>query len=222
MLTRTETLEPVRRPLTPAETRVLRAKAADIAGRSRRAPRSALFAGMGVFATLWLLTLLASDASWLVVSAFWAVVGGGITLWVRRDIRQEGRQLAEVAQGLESALRRNAADVYDIQAKAFAELEEIEDEGAFYAFELQAGRLVFITGQEFYDGARFPSLDFSLVYILDERGRTVDMLIDKRGPKARPARTIPRELKHELAVPDHLQVMNGTLAELERLLRPAS
>jgi len=52
-----------------------------------------------------------------------------------------------MAAGLQSALKKNAAEVYDVKSRAFAEFEEVEDEGACYAFELFDARLVFITGQ---------------------------------------------------------------------------
>ena len=169
---------------------------------------------------LWLWTILASDASWFVVTAFWLIVGGAITLWVRRDMGAHGRHFEGMARGLESALRRNAADVYDVRATAFAELEEIEDEGACYAFEIEEGRLAFIQGQEFYESARFPSLDFSLVYVLDEAGRTVEMFIDKRGARAAPVKRIPSAIKQRLDVPDHLEVRAGKIDNLEDILRP--
>ena len=124
--------------------------------------------------------------------------------------------------GRESALRRNAADVYDVRARLFAELEEIEDEGACYAFELDDGRIAFIQGQEFYESARFPSLDFSLVYVLDEADQSVDTLIDKRGAKAAPARRIPAAVKQRLDVPDHPEVRKGRIADLEDILATSS
>jgi hypothetical protein len=125
-----------------------------------------------------------------------------------------------MVRGLESALARDAADVYDVRATSYAELEEIEDEGACYAFELEGGILVFIAGQELYAGPRFPSLEFSLVYILDEHDQHVDMLIDRRGPKASPARTIPAAVKRKLVVPDHLTVLSGRLDDLEACMGP--
>ena len=131
------------------------------------------------------MTLLASDAPWLVITGFWLVVGAGITLWARRDLRKDTASRQQWIQGLESALRRAEADVYDILAGAFVELEEFEDEGACYAFALDESRVVFISGQEFYEAARFPSLDFSLVYVLDEAGRVADMLIENVGPRPR-------------------------------------
>jgi hypothetical protein len=160
-----------------------------------------------VITVLWLLTIIASDAPWMIVSAFWLVIGAVIALSVARDLRKHASHFGDMAAGLQSALAANAADVYDVRARAFVEFEEEEDEGACYGFEIDGPRLVFLSGQEFYPGARFPSLDFSVVYIVDEAGRTVDMLIDKRGARAKPARTIPA--RDRLERPEHLEVREG-------------
>jgi hypothetical protein len=213
-------LQASRRSLTEAEKRVLRAKISSLRARGRRVfIRSIVIAGI-VIVALWLCTMLASDVRWPFVTAFWLVVGGGITLWVRRDARAHESQLQHMSRGLESALRRNAADVYDLRARSFAEVEEFEDEGACYAFELDGNRLVFVIGQQFYPSARFPSLDFSLVYVLDERDQTIDMLMNKRGPKAAPARRIPASIKDTFELPEHLEVRTGTIDGLEGVLRP--
>lgn len=212
------TLDAVRRPLTETQRRVLRAKVRSLATNARRASTSYIPVTLVVVSLLWLWTILASDAPRLVVTAFWLVIGAGIALWVRRDMRTHAGRLEGMTQGLESALRRNEADVYDIRASSHAVLEEIEDEGACYAFDLGDGRLVFIAGQEFYEGARFPSLDFSLIYPLDEHGQPIEMLIDKRGDKTAPARTIPSAVKKSLNVPDHLEVRAGRIDNLEALL----
>jgi hypothetical protein len=213
------TLEASRRPLTEAERRLLRARIAASARRRRQVSRRTPIAGLVVVLVLWLLTLLASDAPWLVVTAFWALIGAGILLWVRRDMRKEARDSQQWTDRLASALRRNMADVVDVRARAFVELEEFEDEGACYAFELNGARTVFVTGQEFYEAARFPSLDFSLIYALDEADRAVDLIIDKRAPKAAPARTIPYQVKHGLEIPEHLEVVTTSLDDLEAHLR---
>jgi len=216
------TLESSRRGLTAAETRYLRAKSGNLSRTGRKALRAYLPIGAVILLALWLVTVLLADAPLLVITLFWIVVGVVIMLWVRRDMRKDARQFESIARGLDSALERNAADVYDVRAIAFAEFEEIEDEGACYAFELEDGRLVFIAGQEFYQGARFPSLDFSLVYVLGENDQPVDMLIEKRGPKATPARTVSAAAKKQLDVPDHLETRVGRIAALEALLRPRS
>jgi hypothetical protein len=212
-------LQASRRALTEAEKRVLRTKSSGLRARGRRVSSRSIVTASVMILALWLCTILASDAPWLVVTAFWLLVGGGITLWVRRDARAHERQLQEMSRGFESALKRNAADVYDVRARAFAEFEEFEDEGACYGFALDDNRLVFVIGQQFYPSARFPSLDFSLVYVLDERDQTVDMLIDKRGAKAAPARTISASIKNTLDLPEHLEVRTGTIDTLEDVLR---
>lgn len=208
-------LEASRRPLKENERRLIRARIRSLAARGRRASRLSLPVAAGLILVLWLWTILASDSAWFIITAFWLIVGAGITLWVRRDMRKHAAQFEGTARGLESALKHNAADVYNVRARSFAELEEIEDEGACYAFELDGNRLVFITGQEFYESARFPSLDFSLVYVLDEAGQAVDMLIEKRGAKAEPVKKIPALIKKKLDVPEHLEVRTGTIDNLE-------
>jgi hypothetical protein len=205
-------LESHRRPLTDQERRTLRAKIRSLQARGARARTGWIPIAAVVIIVLWLLTILASDAPWMIITVFWLVIGGLIALWVARDMRKHASQFGDMAAGLQSALVANAADVYDVRARAFVEFEEEEDEGACYGFEIDGPRLVFISGQEFYPGARFPSLDFSLVYIVDEAGRTVDMLFDKRGARAKPARTIPA--RDRLARPEHLEVRKGGIETL--------
>jgi hypothetical protein len=205
-------LESHRRPLTEQERRTLRAKIRSLQQRGGRSRTRWIPIAVVVIVLLWLLTLRASDAPWMVVTAFWLVTGVVIALWVGRDMRNHASQFSDMAAGLASALTADAADVYDVRARAFVEFEEEEDEGACYAFEIDGPRLVFVTGQEFYSSARFPSLDFSLVYVLDGAGRTVDMLIDKRGVRAKPAFTIPARPQRER--PEHLELREGSLETL--------
>jgi hypothetical protein len=212
-------VKPSRRALTEAERRLLSARIRSLSARSRRSTKISPLISAGVVLLLWLWTMLASDAQWILITAFWFVVGGGITLWVRRDMRTGAGALDHVTKGLESGLRRNAADVYDVRASSFVEFEEVEDEGACYVFDVGESQLLVITGQGFYEAARFPSLDFSLVYVLDENDATVDMLIDKRGEKAGPARRIPAAIKQTLEIPEHLDVRTGSLDALEQILR---
>ncbi len=213
-----ETLQPTHRPLTDAERRTIRTRVHRLAKRGRQAPRASLSISAAVVIVLWLVTLLASDAPRLVITLFWGVAGVVITGWVWRDMRRDAASLAGFAARLESALERNAADVYNIVSTTFVAFEEFEDEGASYAFELADGRIVFISGQEFYEGAKFPSLDFSIVHVLGGDDAVVDMFIEKRGAKVAPARTIPAARKHGLNIPDHLAVRRGRLDDLERWL----
>ena len=207
--------ESARRPLKPAETRYLQAKIKNLSGRGRRTSTLYFPIVAAITVILWLVTIFIADAPWPVITAFWLVVGAVLALWVARDAKKDALELRSMAQSLQSALRRNAADVYDVQARDFVEFEEIEDEGAAYAFELDDGRVLFIAGQEFYPGAEFPSLDFSLVYFLDESGQTVDMQIEKRGGRASAQRLVPAAIKERLEIPEHLETRPGGIAHLE-------
>ena len=175
----------------------------------------------GATAILWLSTLLAADAPWPLVTLFWLVFGSLLYVWVRRDLRNETAHLHAMASSMESALRRDESESFDIVAEAYAEFEEVEDEGACYAFDLGDGRLVFLSGQQFYPSARFPSLDFSVVFPLDEDGRSADMWIEKRGPAVGPDRVIPGAVKWELAgrLPESLEMVQGRLDAVEESLQ---
>lgn len=208
-----------RRPLRAAEARLLRARAARLARDSRRAARAVVVLACGVTAILWALTMIASDAPWPVITVFWVVVGGGLIVWLRRDVGKA--DVKAVAVALESAIRRDEVDEYRIQSSGYVELEEVEDEGACFAFQVGAERVVFVCGQEYYPDARFPSLDFSLVEPLTESGSSIGGWIEKRGAKVAPLRTIPARMKWELDVPQHLEVRRASIATLEAdLARP--
>jgi len=192
---------------------------ASLRRRGRRASSTALWAGIATIIVLWALTMVVSDESALIITGFWFIAGSVIVLWVRKDLGADRRGLDAIAAGLESALRRNLADVYDIRSTEFVEFEEIEDEGACYAFELQnKSGIVFLSGQEFYETVRFPSLDFALVFPLDEADRRVEMLIEKRAAKAAPGRRIPARVKRTLIFPEDLEIVAGTLPNLEESL----
>jgi hypothetical protein len=211
-------LQPRKRRLTAAEKRLLSARARQLRTRAAAGPRRILLLSGAVVGLLWMLTLLASDAAWWAITVFWVVVGSAFTFWMWRDAQRDAVHIRAQAQQLESAKTRDEAEVFDFTARAYAEFEEVEDEGACYAFDLDGDAVAFVVGQEFYPAARFPSLDFSLVYPLDEAGHSVDMLIEKRGPTATPARVIPGAVKSKLEIPEHLAVVRGGLERIEEAL----
>jgi hypothetical protein len=174
--------------------------------------------GILIFGALWVWTLAASDAPWYIVTGFWLVVGAGIMVWIRRDLNKDVTAFDTMLDGINSAIRANKAKVVDVKARAFVTFEEVEDEGAFYAFEIPGDTLLFLSGQQYYESAKFPSLDFSIVHILDERERVIDEWIQKRGPKAMPQRLVPATTKLQIEMKDDLATVKGTLANLGELL----
>lgn len=212
-------LLPVRqRQLNPVEQRYLRSQSAALRTSAKRAVTRGFWLSLPIIAVLWLWTILASDSPVIVITGFWLVVGGGILVWTRHSLRKDAAHLLAVATGYESAVRRNLADVHDISAIRFVQFEEVEDEGACYAFELESGQVVVLHGQEYYESAGFPCLDFSLIMPLNEQGGRVHEFVDKRSPKARPQRIIPAAVKARLSIPDDLTVINEPLDDIEERL----
>lgn len=173
-----------------------------------------------VVLALWIVTLLAADAPAVWVTLFWLAIGAVLAVWLGSDLRNQTAHLRAVTASIESALERGEAASYDIVVRAYAEFEEAEDEGACWAFDLGDGRIVFVTGQEYYREDRFPSHDFSIVEPLDESGRPVHEWIEKRGEAVPPARVIPADVKWKLAdaIPGHLGVIRAELERLEDVL----
>jgi hypothetical protein len=209
-----EMLEPSRRPLRDAEKRLLRARMAALDTAASNLSASVLLPAAALFAVLWSTTLMLSDAPTAVVTAFWIVVGGAITYWVYRERRRDLLHAEPTRRRLQSALRRGEADTYDFRNSGFIEFEEIEDEGACYAFQLADERLAFLCGQEFYPRARFPSRDFCLVYPLAGNGDAVDMVIEKRGPRVDPDRRLSSADRERLEISTSLEVRSGRIDNL--------
>lgn len=218
-------LEPRTRSLTEAERRLLRCKIREYRRSPGELERSVRIAGIGVTGVLWLLTLLASDLAWPVVTGIWLVIGMLLYSWVLRDLRKEVGHLPGMVTAFESALERNEVESFDVEAVGYAAFEEVEDEGACWAFDLGDGRVVLLVGQQFYPSACFPSLDFSVVHALDEDGGTAEMWLEKRGDAVPPDRVIPAEVKWELFrewFPEPLEVVPGDLEGLEETLQRRS
>lgn len=201
--------------LTDLERRRLQRQAAGLRREGAVVMRRTLLAAVGTCGVLALLTILASDVAWPAIVAVWGVIAAGVGGWTWRQESRSWR--ARVAQ-VESALRAGRVHEVRIAAHACAELEEVEDEGACYAFDTGDGSIVFVTGQEFYPSGRFPSSDFSLVHLLGEAGRLVDFRLEIHGRPLAPARTIQAGVKRRLRWPEHLERVQGSLDEVERLL----
>jgi len=122
-----------------------------------------------------------------------------------------------------STISRSKARVFEVRALGFVSFEEAKDEGAYYAFELEDGQIVFITGEEFDKAENFPCLDFTQIDIRDDKGRFIGSLVECRSAKAKPVTTIPANITRTLEMPRHREVRSGSLESLESdLRRPAS
>lgn len=77
-------------------------------------------------------------------------------------------------------------------------MEEMDDEGPEYFFEVEPGTTYYVGGQHFEELPRFPSTDFEIVEGFNGEGRPVLLEIRCHGRPLAPDRTIPVGVKLEL------------------------
>ena len=214
------TFEKTTRPLTDKERRFVSSALARHKRRMDALPRRSLFIGFGLFALFAAAIITATildkrGPAWYYCLLFSLAIAIPISLWSYFEAKPAFRRDVDLYEG---ALRRNEATVIRIQSNSMVELEEKEDEGACYAFQLDNHQLVFISGQDYYPSARFPNSDFSIVEINGENGRTVDSFIEKNGSKLKPMRRISWPLKYSETFPENFEIIEGDLDRLEDAL----
>jgi len=209
-------LEPHERSLNAAERNQLAARLQNARAESSKALLKTGAASAGVCGVLMLLTLWLSDAPAAVVVGFWALITLLFTLWVGMPWRRLMRGQIPI---LQDALTANRARERRLRSTRVVEFEEVEDEGACYAFDRDGNASIFITGQEFYEDDDFPNTDFSMIELLGTGGTAVDVLLTKSGRKLTPERVIPASVKNALELPEHLEVVPAPLDRIESALR---
>lgn len=170
---------------------------------------------LGLCVVMTAVTAMAGNVSWATAFTFWLAISLliGAWIWFEEFIRRRKR-----LRRIESALRGGQVREVRVQAAAVTEFEEEEDEGACYAFDVGAGTVLFISGQEFYPSRTFPNTDFSLIEVHDAEGELVEFYVEKHGERLQVSRTISAESKRRLRVPDHLERVEAPLSDLERVL----
>ncbi len=120
---------------------------------------------------------------------------------------------------LKSALEFNTAQETRVTSTDVINFEEIEDEGACYAFQQEHNNILFVCGQNFYPTGSFPSDDFSLISICDADGDLVDLKIINHGVRLEPIRTVSAEAKPHMFFVDNFTLVDGVLKNLDTVLR---
>lgn len=212
-------LDRFERPLSESEVRRIRRRATAVRERLWRGPRTALKISSVLCGVLCVVTLLASTVEWRVIVVFWAAMA---LVFTALAVATGLRDLLRLARQLEETARLGKAEVVRVRCGAMVELEEIEDEGACYAFQVEPDKVLVVDGQEFYATKRFPNEDFDLVHVRDGSGQLVELFIETHGRPLTPSRTIPSTIKGTLEVPEHLSVVPGKLDELERVFARAA
>ncbi|HTR27496.1 MAG TPA: hypothetical protein VMI10_26235 [Terriglobales bacterium] len=217
-----ERLDGVIRSLQEPEKRSLRA----MIGRAERKakdtlPRHLLYSAIFAIGVLVIISVIAKIARpgepfgpyW--PGAIWIGICELIAVWVFFSAKRES---SARLQKLKALSERNEAREIRVQASEVVEFEEIQDEGACFAFQLQDDRILFISGQSYYASKRFPNSDFSLICVYDSEGSLVEEWTRNHGHRLQPIRVVPSDVKAGLSIPDHLEVIHGKLAELEGIL----
>jgi hypothetical protein len=207
----------MQRPLEPAEIRLLRAAVAAAHRRTASVRRRGLLALAVVILPLWVLTIVTSKL-FLAPTALWALLATVIGLWSARS--EKTLRVAQQA-ALEDALAANRVEEIRVASTEMVELEEVGDLGACYAFQVEPDKLLIVQGQDFYASRQFPNTDFSIAIIRDSKGKPVEIAVHKRGEKLRPTRVVPATGQKKMRLPEHLEVLQGRLVELESLLASA-
>jgi len=151
---------------------------------------------------------------WFTLLIFFGV-GTFLFVTALRTLFRQNRDNSRMIAVLKDALAGGSARVETISCKRFIEVEEFEDEGACYLFEIDDKRLFLLFGQEYYSDAEFPSTDFSLVDILDANRNPIDSYVEKRGEKLKPYRIISASDKLKEVIPYDEKFINCGLDELD-------
>lgn len=191
---------------------------------TRLAPLITLAVGIVLFGTLWGLYGSRHQGdkkgpSWQLSGLIWLAIGILISLWSHRDIR---RHAANYQGTCASALRMNCAVEIRIQSDSVAIFEARAKHATAYAFQIGDNDIVVIVYKKAHPSSMFPNADFSLVDLFTERKRVAVGLVEQRGKKIEPVRTISSDVSPRLRVPEHLAVLRGRLSELEALLAKRS
>ena len=214
--------ELITRPLTATERRWLRFVAARRERFLLRAgPYLMLLFGIVFFGGLWGLSVLASRAdkagsSGRGFALFWFVVGTAITLWAYRDVKPHAHFLQEK---LRSALRQNAACEIRISSNMVIECGNMKNrKKGWYGFQFDDDHIVFVSARFCQRVRGFPTSDFSMVDIADEKGKIVAGYARNHGDTLVPLRTISKQDAVRLRIPAHMEIVSGTLTQIDTLL----
>jgi hypothetical protein len=217
------------RDLNDGERQDLAAQVQQLRAAQRMAVPKTAAAALIVCGPLAVLTLRASDSAAAVIVAFWAVVASGLTLWIVHGTRRAiGSRISDIS----SALSGGRARALRVVASRVVEFEEIEDEGAGFAFQVDAQRILFLHGQQYYPNDTFPSTDFEVVEFLSSDRRPIGEQIVNRGVRLTPERIIGAATKDALvdwrpagtphvrdAWPDDRSILEGDVSRLEDIIR---
>lgn len=154
---------------------------------------------------------------WFTLLIF-AGVGTFLFASVSRSILRQDKHNRAMIYAINDALQNGTAVAETVKSDRMIEIQELEDEGACYLFEVEGKKLLLLFGQEYYPGPKFPSTDFSLIQILDSKKNPIQFFIEKRGEKLKPYKTIPAKNRLKQMIPYEHKFIHCGIDDLEEHL----
>ncbi|WP_315817878.1 hypothetical protein [Paraflavitalea speifideaquila] len=140
----------------------------------------------------------------------------GIGVWVTL----EGRlKLNKERNSIGFLKQKNIVTVVEVSSDRYYELEEQEDEGVHYLFQLDNNKVFSFGGQDFYPDKQFPSDKFEIVEGRGIKNEVLLLEVFNYGTKIEPSKIITGQTKWDLLGlsdypdPDRLTVKEGTIEE---------
>lgn len=88
----------------------------------------------------------------------------------------------------------------------------------WYAFQFDDKHVAFVSARFGQRVRGFPTSDFSIVDIADEKGKIVAGYARNHGDPLIPIRTISEPEAVRLRIPDHMEIVTGNLTQIDTLL----
>jgi hypothetical protein len=88
----------------------------------------------------------------------------------------------------------------------------------WYGLQLDDEHIVFVSARFCRRVRGFPTSDFSMVDVADERGRVIAGYARNHGEPLVPLRTISKQQAVRLRIPAHMEIVSGNLTQIDTLL----
>ena len=144
-----------------------------------------------------------------------------IVLWVKIE---EKIKSSRSIQNIKTAITNNSVEVLYCQSNKMIKLEEFEDEGPHYLFQVEDNKILSLGGQEFYETESFPNTEFEIIRCYGNETFPIIFKKYNYGEKLKPIRTISGKEKLKLMKsrkypdPEKFEVIEGRLENIEELL----
>ena len=215
--------ELIERKLNEKEVRLLKLRFRGYKKQIHPLYRVVLISGLLGYGTTGLIVLAGNLLSktktplWFTLLIF-AGVGTILFVSVFRSIIRQDKHNRAMIRAVNDALQNGTAVEETIKSDRMIEIQELEDEGACYLFEVEDKKLLLLFGQEYYPGPKFPVTDFSLIQIQDSKKNPIEFFIEKRGEKLKPYRTIPAKDRLKQMIPYDQKFIHCGIDELDEYL----